>query len=164
MERYIGKNYELDAKSLVLFIFSLEVCVTFHVLQVRVLGVLVAYLCLCLRCIIGLVQLDIVLWGLAACCLLVFITMFCGCYHLASQNHGFGSINLGSIQAEYGRTNVVSPTSSRTPKYIALGFHDVPSKAIVSCYVVFSFVVLTPNAFILYFLLLSSCSSCLLFQ
>ncbi|KAJ8433237.1 hypothetical protein Cgig2_023189 [Carnegiea gigantea] len=40
------------------------------------------------------------------------------------------SINLGSMQAEYGRTNVVSPTSSRTPKYIALGFHDVPSKAI----------------------------------
>jgi len=67
------------------------------------------------------------------------------------------------MQAEYGPPNIVSPTSSRTPKYIALGFRDMPSKAIVSFYEVFSFVVIllpfVPNKFF-YFLIMQETYFC----
>lgn len=53
------------------------------------------------------------------------------CYNFRfSQIHGFGSINLKSMQTE-NSDNVVPP-SSRSSNYIALRYCDVPSETTVS--------------------------------
>lgn len=58
--------------------------------------------------------------------ILVFIVRPFFYYDLASQIHGFGSIDLKSMQAE-NLTHVVPP-SSRSTKYIALRYSDFPSE------------------------------------
>ena len=68
-----------------------------------------------------------------ATCLITMLYFYC----LASQNHGFGSINLRSMQAE-NAGNVVPPTS-RTSNYVTFRFCNLPSETMVRQFVKYLF-------------------------